>query len=53
MRQERFPGVSHDGKYLFLTRWYAPPNFHHMYWIDAGIIKDLKKKLKYLNASLA
>jgi len=41
-RQERFPGVSPDGKYLFFTRWYSAPYYHDLYWIDAQIIKDLK-----------
>ena len=44
-KQERFPGVSPDGKYLFFTRWFGPPNFHDLYWIDANIIKAFKKKL--------
>jgi Tol biopolymer transport system component len=43
-KQERFPGVSPDGKYLFVTRWFGPPNLHDLYWIDASIIKDLKKR---------
>lgn len=42
-KQERFPGVSPDGKYLFFTRWYDKPYYHDLYWIDAGIIKDLRR----------
>jgi len=41
-KQERFPGVSPDGKYLFFTRWFDSPNLHDLYWIDAGIIHILK-----------
>jgi len=41
-RQERFPGVSPDGKYLFFTRWHSAPNYHDLYWVDARIIKNLK-----------
>ncbi|TFG79930.1 MAG: hypothetical protein E4H23_04300 [Chrysiogenales bacterium] len=41
-KQERFPGVSPDGKYLFFTRWHSEPNFHDLYWLDAGIINDLR-----------
>lgn len=41
-RQERFPGVSPDGKYFFFTRWYNSPNYHDLYWIDAKIIDELK-----------
>ena len=43
-KQERFPGVSPDGKYLFFTRWFAPPNHHDLYWIDADIINELKEQ---------
>jgi len=41
-KQERFPGVSPDGKYLFFTRWHSSPYYHDLYWIDAGVINDLK-----------
>ena len=41
-KQERFPGVSPDGKYLFFTRWHSPPNNHDLYWIDARIINDFR-----------
>ncbi len=41
-RQERFPGVSPDGKYLFFTRWHSSPYYHDLYWVDAQIIKNLK-----------
>lgn len=43
-KQERFPGVSPDGKYLFFTRWHSSPNYHDLYWIDAEIINDLRQK---------
>jgi Tol biopolymer transport system component len=42
-RQERFPGVSPDGKYLFFTRWHSSPYYHDIYWIDAQLINDLKE----------
>ncbi len=45
-RQERFPGVSPDGKYLFFTRWHSSPYYHDLYWVDAGIIDDLKVQTK-------
>jgi len=45
-KQERFPGVSPDGKYLFFTRWHSPPNHHDLYWIDADIINDLRNRNK-------
>ena len=41
--QERFPGVSPDGKYLFFTRWHSAPNNHDLFWINARIINDLRK----------
>lgn len=43
-RQERFPYVSPDGKYLFFTRWVAPGNEDIM-WMSAKIIEDLKIKV--------
>ena len=45
-KQERFPGVSPDGKYLFFTRWHSSPNNHDLYWIDARIINDLRHSEK-------
>ncbi len=44
--QERFPGLSPDGKILFFTRSCAPPNYHDLYWMDAGIIDQIKAGLK-------
>lgn len=41
--QERLPGVSPDGKYLFFTR-YNPPHNQDVFWVSAGIIDKLKKK---------
>lgn len=41
-KQERFPGVSPDGKYLFFTRWHSSPNYHDLYWIDTKVIDDLR-----------
>lgn len=43
--QERFPGVSPDGKYLFFTRWYGEPNLHDLYWVDSGIIQKLRNQI--------
>jgi hypothetical protein len=37
-RQERFPGVSPDGKYLFFTRHYDTPCYHDLYWIEAKAV---------------
>ena len=45
-KQERFPGVSPDGKYLFFTRWHSSPYYHDLYWVDAGIIENLKTPSK-------
>lgn len=45
-KQERFPGLSPDGKILFFTRSCAPPNYHELYWINAGIIDQAKAKLE-------
>jgi L-ascorbate metabolism protein UlaG (beta-lactamase superfamily) len=39
-RQERFPVLSPDGKYLFFTRP-TPGHSHDVYWIDAGTIEPL------------
>lgn len=43
-RQERFPYVSPDGKYLFFTRWIAGGNEDIM-WVSSKIINDLKKEV--------
>lgn len=42
-RQERFPGVSPDGKYLFFTRHLKPPYYHDLYWVSANCIENLRK----------
>lgn len=43
-RQERFPSVSPDGKYLFFTRWVVRGNEDVM-WVSAKIIDDLKEEV--------
>ncbi|NPD46639.1 MULTISPECIES: FG-GAP-like repeat-containing protein [unclassified Lentimicrobium] len=43
-RQERFPYVSPDGKYLFFTRWIARGNEDIM-WVSSRIIDDLKNEV--------
>lgn len=42
-RQERFPAISPDGKYLFFTRWIANGN-DDVFWVKADIINELKNK---------
>ncbi len=50
--QERFPNVSPDGKYLFFNRTQKIPGADangpgngkgDVYWVDAGVIEDLRK----------
>jgi ankyrin repeat protein len=41
--QERLPGVSPDGKYLFFTRD-NPPHSQDVFWVSAAIIEKLKAK---------
>jgi len=43
-RQERFPSVSPDGKYLFFTRWIVSGNEDVM-WVSTRIIDDLKEQV--------
>ncbi|MCD6090593.1 MAG: PD40 domain-containing protein [Bacteroidales bacterium] len=43
-KQERFSGVSPDGKYLFFTRWNSAPYYHDIYWVEASIIEKLKNE---------
>jgi len=46
-KQERFPSVSPDGKYVFFARHADSKTFSDIYWADAEIIERLKlKKLK-------
>jgi hypothetical protein len=40
-RQERFPTVSPDGKYLFFTRWVSNDN-EDVFWVDAASIPALR-----------
>ena len=42
-RQERFPSVSPDGKYLFFTRWVARGN-EDVFWVKMDFLEALKKK---------
>ncbi len=42
--QERFPSVSPDGRLLFFARK-VEESYSDFYWIDATIIKELKKQL--------
>jgi L-ascorbate metabolism protein UlaG (beta-lactamase superfamily) len=39
--QERLPGVSRDGKYLFFTRW-TPDHDEDVFWVDAASIPALR-----------
>ena len=41
-RQERFPSVSPDGRYLFFTRWIVRGNEDVM-WVNATIIEELRE----------
>lgn len=41
--QERLPGISPDGKYLFFTRW-TPDQDQDVFWVSAGIIDRLREK---------
>ncbi|MDA3898002.1 MAG: hypothetical protein PF482_17855 [Desulfobacteraceae bacterium] len=43
-RQERFPSVSPDGKYLFFTRWVFRGNEDVM-WVSAEIINEIKEEV--------
>jgi len=43
-KQERFPSVSPDGKYLFFTRWVARGNEDVM-WVNAEIISKIKTQV--------
>lgn len=42
--QERFPGLSADGRYLFFTRSTDIPNRHELYWISASVIVNSPSK---------
>jgi Tol biopolymer transport system component len=44
-RQERFPAVSPDGKYLFFTRWILGYN-QDVFWVSAKIIDRLREENK-------
>jgi acetylornithine deacetylase/succinyl-diaminopimelate desuccinylase-like protein len=38
--QERFSGLSPDGKYFFFTRW-SPEHDEDVYWVDAASVPEL------------
>jgi hypothetical protein len=38
--QDRLPGISRDGKYLFFTRW-TPDHDEDVFWVDAASIPAL------------
>ena len=40
-KQERFPGISKNGKILFFTRG-TEENFDDIFWINSSIINELK-----------
>lgn len=42
--QERFPGLSPDGKNLFFTRSCGEPNYHDLYKIEADFLEELKEQ---------
>jgi Tol biopolymer transport system component len=45
LRDERRPFVSFDGKYLFFASDKGNPDGHwRLYWIDAGVIEELRPK---------
>jgi hypothetical protein len=39
--QERFSGLSPDGKYFFFTRW-SPEHDEDVYWVDAASVPELR-----------
>jgi hypothetical protein len=41
--QERFSGLSPDGKYFFFTRW-SPDHDEDVYWVDAASVPELRSK---------
>ena len=41
--QERLPGVTPDGKYLFFTRW-TPDDNQDVFWVSAKIINRLREQ---------
>jgi hypothetical protein len=41
--QERLPGISPDGKFLFFTRW-TPEHNQDVFWVSATIVDKLRKK---------
>lgn len=42
-KQERFPAISPDGKYLFFTRWITRGN-EDVLWVNADIIEKIREK---------
>ena len=42
--QERFPGVSPDGRYLFFARHADNETYSDIYWVDAEIIQTIRDR---------
>ena len=43
---ESCPSLSHDGKFIFFSRYNEPGELANIYWISSDILKDLKPKTK-------
>ena len=43
---ESCPSLSHDGKFIFFSRYNEPGDLSNIYWISSDILKDLKPKSK-------
>ena len=41
---ESCPSLSHDGKFIFFSRYNEPGDLSNIYWISSDILKDLKPK---------
>ena len=41
---ESCPSLSHDGRYIFFSRYNEPGDISNIYWISSGILEELKPK---------
>ncbi|MBE0665435.1 MAG: PD40 domain-containing protein [Candidatus Aminicenantes bacterium] len=41
---ETCPALSHDGKYIFFSRYNEANEVSDIYWVDAKILGELKTK---------
>ena len=48
---ESCPSLSHDGRYLFFSRYNEPDEIAQIYWVDSGVIEQARQRQMIENAA--